>query len=161
MIKRILTYNDINDKEILSSQSQTIEEGEYVLDIIQDLKDTLTAAEGKKGVGLSAVQIGILKRICLLRYEGKEYIMVNPKIIWKRNGPHSEKTFKEGCLSVPGVYANISRAQKIICEYTNEKGELKRLDQGGWLSAIIQHEIDHMDGISKLYEIVSHFKKEG
>lgn len=154
MIKRILTYANEEDRKILSTASAEVTEEDNIQEIVQDLEDTLQDAEGKSGVGISAVQIGILKRICIIHYSGHNLTLINPKIVWRRNGPHSEKDFQEGCLSVPGISAKITRSQKIICEYTNERGELKRIDDGGWMSAIIQHEIDHMDGISKLYDLV-------
>lgn len=153
MIKRILTYASEEDRKILSTPSEEVNEKDNINEIIQDLKDSLFAVEGAYGVGLSAVQIGILKRICFIRYAGKELILINPKIIWTRTGPHSSKDFEEGCLSVPNVSAKINRPQKIICEYINENGEKEQIADGGWMSAIIQHEIDHMNGISKLYEI--------
>ena len=154
MIKRILTYANEEDRKILSTTSVEVTKEDNIQEIVQDLEDTLQDAEGKSGVGISAVQIGILKRICIIHYSEHNLILINPKIVWRRNGPHSEKDFQEGCLSVPGVSAKITRSQKIICEYTNEQGELKRIDDGGWMSAIIQHEIDHMNGISKLYDLI-------
>ena len=154
MIKRILTYTNEEDRKILSTVSTEVTKEDNIQEIVQDLEDTLQDAEGKSGVGISAVQIGILKRVCIIHYGGHSLTLINPKIVWKRKGPHSEKDFQEGCLSVPGISAKITRSQKIICEYTNEQGELKRIDEGGWMSAIIQHEIDHMDGISKLYNLV-------
>lgn len=160
MIKRILTYSNENDRKILSSLSKEVAEEDDVEEIVQNLKDTLEAAQGSSGVGLSAVQIGILKRICIINYGGEKLTLINPKITWIRNGPHSEKEFEEGCLSVPGISVKISRPQKIICEYLNEKKELKTIKEGGWMSAIIQHEIDHMNGISKLYTLLSQEKED-
>lgn len=154
MIKRILIYTNEEDRKILSTVSTEVTKEDNIQEIVQDLEDTLQDAEGKSGVGISAVQIGILKRICIIHYGGHNLTLINPKIVWRRNGSHSEKDFQEGCLSVPGVSAKITRSQKIICEYTNEQGELKHIDDGGWMSAIIQHEIDHMNGISKLYNLV-------
>lgn len=159
MIKRILSYMNKEDKEMLSTPSEEVNENDNILELIQDLKETLLSSEGTSGVGLSAVQIGVLKRVCIIFYSGKELVLINPKIVWTRNGPHSEKEFEEGCMSVPGFSAKISRPQKIICEYTDEKGELKQIGDGGWMSAIIQHEIDHMNGISKLYELVKEYAK--
>lgn len=150
MKRKILTYP--NDIGTLSQKSQEVIDilCEETQKIIQDLKDTLK--EDPTGVGLSAIQIGIPLKICVINY-GKEIVMINPVITWKRSGTSGIKKFKEGCLSAPGKYIEIERSQKVICQYTNEKGELKEISEGGWMSAIIQHELDHFEGICKVYEL--------
>lgn len=138
MIKKILTYPE--DKEILSMIS---EDGDWEKDkeLIQDLKDTLL--NSNNGVGLSAIQIGVPKKIFVMNYGGPMKVFINPKITWERL---QKKTFLEGCLSVPGKYVEIERPQKVICEYTDENGQLQKSNEGGWTSAIIQHEMDHFKG---------------
>ena len=84
----------------------------------------------------------------------KEYTLINPVITWKRSGANGIKPFKEGCLSAPGVYTIVNRPQKVVCEYLDENGEAQRLDQGGWLSAIIQHELDHLEGFCEVFNAV-------
>ena len=114
------------------------------------MKDTLH--EDPTGVGLSAIQIGVPLRVCIINY-GKEIVMINPVITWRRSGPSGIKKFREGCLSDPGKYVEVERAQKVICQYTDENGEKKEISEGGWMSAIIQHELDHFEGICKVYEL--------
>lgn len=150
MKRKILTYPD--DIEILSLKSQEVtdlKDGAF-RQLIQDLKDTLK--EDPTGVGLSAIQIGIPLRVCIINY-GKEIIMINPVITWKRSGSSGIKKFREGCLSAPGRYIEIERAQKVTCQYADENGEKKEISEGGWMSAIIQHELDHFEGICKVYEL--------
>lgn len=150
MKRKILTYP--NDIEILSLKSQEVtdlKDGAFK-QLIQDLKDTLR--EDPTGVGLSAIQIGIPLRVCIINY-GKEIIMINPIITWRRSGSSGIKKFREGCLSAPGKYIEVERAQKITCQYINENGEKEEISEGGWMSAIIQHELDHFEGICKVYEL--------
>lgn len=152
MIKKILTYPQ--DREILTLHSELVSDitCEETQTIIQDLKDTL--AEDKSGVGISAIQIGVPKRICVIRYGGKPFAMINPEITWRRSGPSGIKKFKEGCLSAPGVFTYVERPQKVVCKYYDEKGDVQEIAEGGWMSAIIQHELDHFDGWCEVFDAV-------
>ena len=145
MIKRILNYRNEEYKEILSQKSETVENINEVKDLIQDLKDTLHAIPDAKG--LSAIQLGINKRICICSWGGDEVLLINPVIMRSRG----EQEYLEGCLSVPGVYKKITRFQKIWCSYLDENGEQQEIAQGGRMSDIIQHELDHFEGECKLY----------
>ena len=150
MKRKILTYP--NDIGILSLKSQEVTDlkDETFKQLVQDLKDTLHG--DPTGVGLSAIQIGTPLRVCIINY-GKEIVMINPVITWRRSGSSGIKKFREGCLSDPGKYVEVERAQKVICQYTDENGEKKEISEGGWMSAIIQHELDHFEGICKVYEL--------
>ena len=145
MIKRILNYRNEEDKEILSQKSETVENIDEVKDLIQDLKDTLHAIPDAKG--LSAIQLGINKRICICSWGGDEVLLINPVITRSRG----EQEYLEGCLSVPGVYKKVTRFQKVWCSYLDENGEQQEIAQGGRMSDIIQHELDHFEGECKLY----------
>lgn len=142
MIKRILTYP--NDKEILISKSEEVTDINEIQDLIQDLKDTL---KNTTGCGISAVQIGELKRICIIKYNGDYITMINPVITRTRG----EVLFQEGCLSAPATYTTVKRAKKVWVSYLDEKGNKKELDQGGLCSVIIQHELDHFDGWCEVF----------
>lgn len=145
MIKRILNYRNEEDKEILSQKSETVQNIDEVKDLIQDLKDTLHAIPDAKG--LSAIQLGINKRICVCSWGGDEVLLINPVITRSRG----EQEYLEGCLSVPGVYKKVTRFQKVWCSYLDENGEQQEIAQGGRMSDIIQHELDHFEGECKLY----------
>lgn len=145
MIKRVLNYRNEEDKEILSQKSETVENIDEVKDLIQDLKDTLHAIPDAKG--LSAIQLGINKRICICSWGDDEVLLINPVITRSRG----EQEYLEGCLSVPGVYKKITRFQKVWCSYLDENGEQQEIAQGGRMSDIIQHELDHFEGECKLY----------
>lgn len=148
MIRPILKYNNEEDKKILSTKSCRVEDiqCEETKQTIQDLKDTLKAT--KLGKGLSAIQIGVPIRICICSWGNKTITMINPIITHSRG----EKEFLEGCLSVPKKYKKIKRAQKVWCTYTDENGETKEIAEGGRMSNIIQHELDHFEGICKINE---------
>lgn len=147
MIKRILNYYIKEDKEILQQKSLKVKEiNEDIKQLIQDLDETLKNTQ--IGKGISAVQIGELLRICICMWDGKKYIMINPYITDTRG----QQEYKEGCLSVPNIIKKVSRAQRIICTFTDENGNEKTINVSGRMADIIQHELDHLDGISKLYD---------
>lgn len=145
MIKRVLNYKNEEDKEILSQKSETVENIDEIKDLIQDLKDTLHAIPDAKG--LSAIQLGINKRICICSWGGDEILLINPVITRSRG----EQEYLEGCLSVPGIYKKVKRFQKVWCSYLDEDGNQQEIAQGGRMSDIIQHELDHFEGECKLY----------
>ena len=146
MIKKILQYNNKEDIDTLHLKSEkVIEIDSDIKNLIQDMKDTLHATiDGK---GLSAIQIGVPKQICICAWAGKEIVMINP-IITRTRG---QQLFLEGCLSVPGIYKEIPRYQKVWCTYTDENGEQQEIAEGGRMSNIIQHEMDHFQGVCALY----------
>lgn len=147
MIKEILTYP--NNKDILTQKSEIVENiDDCILAVIQDMKDTLHNT--KEGVGISAIQIGVAKRICVIHYNNEDLVLINPKITRKRG----EITSYEGCLSVPDKYGFFKRAQKVWCEYTDENGRKKELSDGGFISRVIQHELDHLDGWCVVFDLV-------
>ena len=144
MVRKILTYPE--SKEILTSKSEEVENIESVKDLIQDLKDTLNNTE--IGVGISAVQIGELKKICIIKPDDKTmFAMINPKIT-KKEGVC---LYKEGCLSAPDVQQTVQRARKVTVEYINEEGEKVRMTRGGLTAIIFQHELDHFDGWCEVF----------
>lgn len=142
MIKTILTYP--KDEKTLSQISNKVEQNEDIKELVQDLKDTLHSQP--EGRGLSAIQIGVPKQVCICLWGDEEIVMINPKIVRSRG----EQEFSEGCLSAPGKVAKVTRFQKVWCEYTDENGEQKEIAEGGRMSDIIQHEMDHFQGICKV-----------
>lgn len=146
MERKILTYPE--DIETLSLKSMKVTDinCEETKSAIQDLKDTLAATPN--GKGMSAIQIGYPLQICICSWDNQEIVMINPVITRTRG----EQKFSEGCLSVPNVYTEVMRAQKVWCTYTDENGETKEIAQGGRMSNIIQHELDHFDGVCKVHE---------
>ena len=109
--------------------------------LIQDLKDTCVV-EG--GIGISAPQVGVNKRIIIATYDGELKSLINPEIV--SYSKDNVKREREGCLSFPGLQALIKRYESIKVKYYNEEGVIKLEDFHGLSSRIIQHEIDHLDG---------------
>lgn len=142
MVKEILTYP--KNKDILTSKSEEVKDISQIQDLIQDLKDTLN---NSTGCGISAVQIGVLKKVCLIKINNKIYVLINPVITRKRG----EILFREGCLSAPGLYTQTKRAQKVWCQYLDEYGNQQEFAEGGLASVIIQHELDHFEGWCEVF----------
>lgn len=149
---------------ILSQQSRPIKKvTREILAIIDQLKKTLLEAKDPKGVGLATSQIGKSLRIFVIKPTPKSpfTVFINPEIIWESK----EKTEKgvpkrankfEGCLSLPEIWGMVHRATKIKVRYQTIDLKLKTTDQrlttkshtfSGFLATIIQHEIDHLNGI--------------
>ena len=111
------------------------------LPVAQDLLDTLTAH--KDGcVGMAANMIGVSKRIIAFDNEGKYMVMFNPEIV-KRAEPYEAE---EGCLSLPGT-RTAKRYRSIKVQYQNEQFQTRFKTFTGWTAQIIQHEIDHCNGV--------------
>lgn len=111
------------------------------LPVAQDLLDTLTA--NKDGcVGMAANMIGVNKRIIVFDNEGKYMVMFNPEII-KKSQPYEAE---EGCLSLTGT-RKAKRWQSIKVQYQNEQFQTRFKTFTGWTAQIIQHEIDHCEGV--------------
>ncbi len=109
--------------------------------LIQDMTETLRQAQG---LGLAAPQMGKSIRLCVVEFEGKLYVLINPKII---NFSKSKIIMEEGCLSFPKKYFLIERPEKVKVMHLDEKGKRSKIKADGILSRIIQHEIDHLNGI--------------
>lgn len=110
--------------------------------LIEDLHDTMQAHDG---IGISACQVGMMERICLVQIDEDDdlLVMINPKIVSSKG----TSLDVEGCLSLPYVYGTVKRAEEIIVEYYDEQGEPMELKASGYLARCIQHEVDHLDGI--------------
>ena len=129
----------MRDEAFLSQKAEpaTLED----LPAAQDLLDTLTAH--KDGcVGMAANMIGVNKRIIAFDNEGKYMVMLNPEII-KKSGPYEAE---EGCLSLTGT-RKAKRWQSIKVQYQNEQFQTRFNTFAGWTAQIIQHEIDHCEGV--------------
>ena len=111
------------------------------LPVAQDLRDTL-AAHRDGCVGMAANMIGVARRIIIFDDNGTTSVMFNPEII-KSSGPYEAE---EGCLSLAGT-RKAKRYRSIKVRYQNERFEMRLKTYTGWTAQIIQHEIDHCNGI--------------
>ena len=130
---------------VLREVSQPVDEiNQEVKDLVSDLTDTLKKA---RGLGLSAVQIGVLKRVFIVDLSAvditaKLQVFINPEII-ESSG---EAEYEEGCLSFPGIYQKITRASKIKVRALDLTGQPFELEAEGLAARAIQHEYDHLEG---------------
>ena len=100
------------------------------------------------GVGLAAPQVGVSRRIIVVedtenKNDNSPFVFFNPRIIRKKG----RSTFCEGCLSVPDVAHDVVRARSVVLEALDLKGDKVKMDTDGILARILQHEIDHLDGV--------------
>ena len=122
--------------------------------LVDDMSETMYQAPG---IGLAAPQVNVLERIIVVDIsESKDslLVMVNPEIV-SSNGLAEHE---EGCLSVPGVYAQVQRHENIRVRAQDREGEVFELDADGLLGICIQHEIDHLDG-RVFVDYLSHLKQ--
>lgn len=129
------------DKTLKKKAKRVDKIDDTIRNIAASMVDTMLASNG---VGLSGNQVGILKRIIVVLVNNEPKIMVNPEVIFT-----SEEVIKdsEGCLSFPGQFYDISRAQKVTIKYRNLSGHPMLETHEGLTARIIQHEIDHLDGV--------------
>jgi len=133
--------------KILRQKSLPVENVDKdIQSLMDDMLETMYAAPG---IGLAAIQVGIPKRVIVLDIEQKEgkknpIFLVNPEIIEKSE---NNSIYEEGCLSVPGQFAEIERPEKCYIKYLDYYGEKKEIKAEGMLATCIQHEIDHLEGI--------------
>jgi len=107
----------------------------------------------ENGVGLAAPQINQSIRLAVAEVDDHMYYFINPEIT---SYSQEKIVFEEGCLSLPGQFFPIVRSEEITLRYKNEKGLPKKMRATGFLAIVIQHEIDHLDGIL----IVNRYKKQ-
>tara|TARA_Y100000590_G_scaffold274531_1_gene308227 strand:- start:518 stop:1042 length:525 start_codon:yes stop_codon:yes gene_type:complete len=153
-VKTILT----EPNKILRQISKSVDAvGDEERKLMDDMLETMYASNG---IGLAAIQIGVPKRIIVMDLSKKEeknepQYFVNPVI---KNTNKELATYEEGCLSVPGQFAEIDRPSKCDLEYLDYNGKKQLLHASGLLATCIQHEIDHCDG--KLFiDYLSKLKK--
>ena len=154
-LRRILTLPD----PILRKKSHKVEKvDKNIQNLMNDMMNTMYNAPG---IGLAAVQIGVLKRIVVIDIskdpEKKEPMyFINPEISCKSD---FKESYEEGCLSIPDQFAKIERPSKCIVKFLDYNGSKKELKAEGLLATCIQHEIDHLNGILFI-DYLSKLKKD-
>tara|TARA_A100001011_G_C14057733_1_gene734765 strand:+ start:12 stop:533 length:522 start_codon:yes stop_codon:yes gene_type:complete len=155
MLRKILTEPD----PILRKRCEPLERVDIdTKNLMDDMLETMYAAPG---IGLAAVQVGILKRLIVIdiskgEEKKKPLFLINPKIIHQ-----SKKTsvYEEGCLSIPGLFAEIERPAECTLKYIDYHGKEKELKAEGLLATCIQHEVDHLNGVLFI-DYLSKLKKD-
>ena len=164
----------------LKQKSSPVEKvGDDIRAFMDDMLDTMYASNG---IGLAAVQVGVHQRILVMdleygsnryaetdhhhhdgccdheheRPEGKPIYMVNPEIIEESD---EQNCYDEGCLSFPGQYAEVTRPKQVKVKYLDYDGKEQVLEADGLLATCVQHEIDHLDGIT-FVDYLSRMKRD-
>ena len=128
--------------EILSKKSREVEKIDEKLQILID--DMIETMHKYNGVGLAAVQVGILKRVIVIDIDdGKgPIVLINPVILETKGSREVE----EGCLSFPNKFAKVVRPEEVVAEYTNREGKRVKVKAKELLAQAICHEVDHLEG---------------
>lgn len=140
---RIITAPD----PILKSKAKRVEVvDDRIRALMADMLETMYAAPG---IGLAAPQVGVLERVIVLDTGKTEetrdpMALVNPEITWASD---QDNSYEEGCLSVPQHYSNVVRPAEIKVRYQDETGAQKEIHAQGLLATVLQHEMDHLDGV--------------
>jgi peptide deformylase len=114
--------------------------------LIDDMFETMYEAPG---VGLAAIQIGVPKRVVTVDTAkkdetGKPLALLNPEIIWSSE---EKGTYEEGCLSIPEYYEEVERPAQVKVRFMDLDGKTQELEGDGLLATVLQHEIDHLNGV--------------
>jgi len=141
-------------REIITEPSEILRKKSLPVDIVDEgmqqlMNDMLETMYAAPGIGLAAIQVGVPKRVIVLDIARKDdpknpMYFVNPEVISKSQ---INSTYEEGCLSIPGQFAEIDRPDKCHIKYLDYYGEPKELKAEGMLATCIQHEMDHLEGI--------------
>jgi len=108
--------------------------------LVEDMFETMDAA---KGIGLAANQVGVSRRVAVVDVDGDRFAMIDPRIIETEGRAVAE----EGCLSIPDIYGDVTRPDRVVIEALDSAGTRYRKEATGLKARAIQHEIDHLDGI--------------
>ena len=149
----------IEPDPILRKKSESLEKvDDKIREFLDDMLETMYVAPG---IGLAAVQVGILKRIIVIdiskdKEKKNPLFLINPEIIFR-----SKKTsiYEEGCLSLPGHFAEIERPAECQIKFVDYNGKEKELTANGLLATCIQHEVDHLNGVLFI-DYLSKLKKD-
>lgn len=140
----ILEIRTYNDKILRKKAEKIIKLNEIMIKLINDMFETLNKAQG---IGLAASQVGYLIRLVVINMltedEKIQKVLINPEIIESKG----KEILEEGCLSIPNIKGEVSRFSEIIVEAQDENFNRTRFKANKLLARVIQHEIDHLNGI--------------
>ena len=143
--------------QVLKTPADTVESvTDDIRQLVTNMVDTMYAA---RGIGLAAPQIGVLKRVIVMDVDQKDEnpededapilrgevrAFINPEVVWTSE---EENIYSEGCLSIPGQYADVTRPKQVRVRYMDLDGKTQEIEADGLLATCLQHEIDHINGI--------------
>lgn len=136
----VLNLHLLGSPVLRQRSDEVAEMTDEIRSFIDDLFATMDAA---KGVGLAANQVGVASRVAVVDADGTRIALVNPRVVEAAG----RATDEEGCLSIPDIYASVTRPDQIVLEAQDADGTAYRIEASGLLARAIQHEIDHLDGV--------------
>ncbi len=140
----IRTFVTLPGAEIRQKSQEVVAFDKSVAQTVRDLLDTAEAQSDPIALGLAAPQIGVFKKIFVARIRNKFKHFVNPTIT---KFSQKEVALMEGCFSVPQIYGSVTRPQEVDVKYYDMHGKLQQAHFKGLAAKIIQHELDHLNGI--------------
>jgi peptide deformylase len=129
----------------LTEPTKDIHPGDWE-DLESRIREMFEIMYRNKGVGLAGPQVAWSVNLCIINPTGEEkdeLVLLNPKIVSTEGAVEDE----EGCLSFPGIYAKVRRANAVVVEYEDQRFEPKRMDCNDLMARIVQHELDHLDNV--------------
>ena len=114
------------------------------IDIRQFTDDMIETMYLDEGVGLAAPQVGLSKQLLVIDVGQGPITLINPEIVRKED---ASDTVEEGCLSIPGIRVDVSRSTHVVVRGIDDKGETVEIEADGLLARVLQHEIDHLNGV--------------
>lgn len=127
---------------VLKTRAAPVREFDETLQRLAE--DMLTTMREREGVGLAANQVGRLRRVLVAAVEDEEYAVVNPKIV---HSSEETQIGAEGCLSIPGIQVEVERPTAVTISGQNTAGKPIWMEATGLLARVIQHEVDHLNGV--------------
>jgi peptide deformylase len=121
-----------------SAEVKTVDD--EVRRLVEDMFETMDAS---RGVGLAANQVGVARRVAVVDADGDRFAMIDPVIV----ETEGRSTAEEGCLSIPEIFGDVTRPERVVIEALDPQGQPFRKEATGLKARAIQHEIDHLDGI--------------
>ena len=144
----------------LRTKAALVEAAEVITPAFQQLlNDMFQTMYDAPGIGLAASQVDVHKRFMVIDISEEHdtpQVFINPQIV---GASESGRVYQEGCLSVPGIYADVTRADTIVVRFLDREGKPQELSADGLLATCIQHEMDHLDG-KLIIDYLSPLKRE-
>ncbi|HHW56480.1 MAG TPA: peptide deformylase [Clostridia bacterium] len=140
--------------EVLRKKAKPVTEiNSHIITILEDMAQTMYLNEG---VGLAANQIGVLRRLIVIDVGEGLLEFINPEIVYGEG----EQIGPEGCLSIPGVFGEVKRPQKVKVKYLDREGKEREIEGEDLLARALCHEIDHLNGVLFIDKVIRFLDKE-
>jgi peptide deformylase len=138
----------LNNDDILRTKSEEVEKiDEEIRILLRDMTDTMFSFNAS---GLSAVQIGIPKRVVVLKGVDRLFKLINPVIIKQ----YGEQQATEGCISIPGIIGKVKRPYSVLIKALDDRGKTIVFEGNGFMASAACHELDHLDGVLFIDKVV-------